>query len=181
MGINEDWLTLLEANPDLDFNWNIKAYFERDGYPAGSYKLFRSLDGNEPEMIAEVEDTLYIDTVSSGYTTSCYKLKSVYYDEYESAFSEEACVIFTSSDPVELEDDGLLKIFPNPSNHAVMIESSQNIELVSLYNSFGELMLKKKVDDKQFEMPVAAYPAGVYMIRVETDREVVSKKVMVVH
>jgi hypothetical protein len=181
MGINEDWLTLLEANPDLDFNWNIKAYFERDGYPAGSYKLFRSLDGNEPEMIAEVEDTTYIDTVSSGYTSSCYKLKSVYYDEYESGFSEEACVIFTSTNPVELENDGFLKIFPNPSDCSVGIESSENIEMISLYNSFGKLMLKKKVDEKQLEIPVSAYPAGVYMIRVEMDREAISRKVMVVH
>ena len=68
------------------------------------------------KLIAELEDTMYIDTVSSGYTTSCYKLKSVFYDEYESGFSEEACVIFTNSDPVELKNDGLLKIFPNPSD-----------------------------------------------------------------
>jgi len=181
MAINGDWLTLLEANPDLDYNWNIKAWFERDGYPAGSYRLFRSLDGNEPEMIAELEDTIYIDTVSSGYTTSCYKLKSVYYEEYESGFSEEACVIFTSSDPVELKKDGLLKIFPNPSDCSVSIESSENIEMISLYNSFGKLMLKKKVDDLKVEIPVSDFPAGVYMIRIETGKEVVSRKVMVVH
>ena len=42
-------------------------------------------------------------------------------------------------------------------------------------------MLKKKVDERQLEIPVSAYPAGVYMIRVEAGKEVVSKKVMVVH
>ena len=48
--------------------------------------------------------------------------------------------------------------------------------MISLYNSFGKLMLKKKVDEKQLEIPVADYPAGVYMIRVETDVEMISKK-----
>lgn len=180
-GLNQPWTTLLEVNPDLDYSWNIKAYFERDGYPVTGYKLFRSLNGGYPEMIAELEDTLYIDTVSSAYTTSCYKLKSVFYDEYESTFSEEACVVITNSDPVEFKNDGLLKIFPNPSSSAISIESSENIEFISLFNSFGELMLNMKVDDKQFEIPVATYPAGVYMIRVEKGKEMISRKIVVMH
>jgi hypothetical protein len=42
-------------------------------------------------------------------------------------------------------------------------------------------MLKKKVDKMRFEIPVSAYTAGVYMIRVESGAEVISRKVMVIH
>ena len=178
---NQEWQTLLQVNPNFDWNWNIKAYFERDGYPVTAYKLFRSLDGGSPELIAEPEAVEYIDTASAAYTTFCYRLKSVFNYEFESPYSEEACVVITNSDPVELANEGLLKIFPNPSDRSVSIESSENIDMISLYNSFGELILKKKVDEKQLEIPVAAYPAGVYMIRVETDVEMISKKIVVMH
>lgn len=62
-----------------------------------------------------------------------------------------------------------------------MIESSEEINFINLYNSFGELLFKKKVDISQFEIPVSPYPAGVYMIRVETSGEIISKKVIVMH
>lgn len=179
-GSGQPWETLLESS-GFDWNWNIKAYFERDGYPAGSYKLYRSLDGGDPQMIAETENLEYIDTVSQGYTTSCYKLKSVFYDEYESGFSEEVCVLITNSDPVELKNGGFLRIFPNPSDRTVITESSESIESISLYDIFGKLMLMKKVDERQVEIPVSDYPSGVYMIRVEMVGEVVSRKIMVVH
>jgi hypothetical protein len=53
--------------------------------------------------------------------------------------------------------------------------------LVSLYNSFGLLILKNKVDETHLEIQVEGYPAGVYMIRIETDQEAISKKVMIIH
>ena len=181
MGINGDWLTLLEANPDLDFNWNIKAYFERDGFPAGSYKLYRNLDGGTIELIAETEGLEYTDTINSSYTSSCYKLKSVFYDEYESDYSQEACVLITNADPVEVKNNGGLKIFPNPANLILNVESTETIGIISLYNAFGKLILKKKVGERQVEIPVSDYTSGVYMVRVETGGEAISKKVILIH
>jgi len=180
-GLNQPWTTLFEVNPELDYNWNIKAYFEREGYPVWKYQLFKSVDGNDPQMIAELEGLEYIDTVSSGYMTSCYKLKSVFPDGCESDYSTEACVIFINTDPVELKNDGYLRIFPNPSAREVSIESSETLQFVSIFNSFGKLMSKKMVDEKYYEIQVSDYPAGVYMVRVEAGKEMISRKVLVMH
>jgi hypothetical protein len=42
-------------------------------------------------------------------------------------------------------------------------------------------MLKKKLHERQVEIAVKDYPAGVYMMRVETDKERISRKVVVIH
>jgi hypothetical protein len=175
------WQTLNEINPDLNYNWNIKAWFERDGVPVENYRLYRSIDSGEPVLIAEPEELEYPDHFGSINEMYCYKLKSVYPDGCESEFSDEACILFTGIGPIASAINTYVQIFPNPSSDLIHVVASETILSIRIYNSFGLLMLKKKVDEKQLEIPVAAYPAGVYMIRVEAAGQVISKKVMVVH
>ena len=179
LGLNQPWETLLEANPDLNYNWNIKAYFERDGVPADSYQLFRSLDGNEPEMIAEVEYLEYIDTISSGFNVSCYKLKSVFWDEYESDFSEEACVVLVNTDPVELKNDGFLKIFPNPATDLIHVQSSEKIQSISIFDARGDKVIWWEGDMVEMGIPVKVLLPGLYMVKLETGGGIVSRKVVI--
>lgn len=181
LGLNQPWETLLEANPELDYNWNIKAYFERDGYPAYSYKLFRSLDGSNPEMIAEIDGLEHTDTISPGYNTSCYKLKSIFYN-YESVFSEEACVILTSEEEFTI-DDGFLKIYPNPASDLIHIQSSEKIQSIFIYDSKGDKVIRweggKVGKVGKVEIPMHGLASGLYLVKVETGGCVVSGKVVI--
>jgi hypothetical protein len=111
-----------------------------------------------------------------------YKITALYIngnDTCESGFSN------TAADVCEgINDDGekpFVNIYPNPCNNLLKIESSEELGMISIFNSFGSLMLKKMADEKQLEIPVSAYPAGIYMIRVQTGKEEISKKVVVLH
>jgi hypothetical protein len=176
------WWTLLEVNPALDYNWNIQAYLEPGviSDSAAIYAIYRSDDGN-PYFLRDFSDQNYYLDDSLYLGIWCYYVTALYINEAdtcESSSSNEACEFMGINEKIPGYG---LNIFPIPSQDFIRIESTEEIKFISLYNSYGKLMLKKKVDDRQVEIPVAAYPAGVYMVRVETGKEVVSRKVMVVH
>jgi hypothetical protein len=180
------WQTLLEVNPDLDYNWNIQAFIKQGTVndTVVKYSIYRSDNGNPYFFLDYSNQNYYLDE------TACdpwgilreYKLTAIYIngnDTCESGFSN------TDGDVCEgiydNNEESFASIYPNPANDFIRLESSEELTFISLYNSFGELILKKQVDERQFEIPVRDYPAGVYMIRVETGKETISRKVLVIH
>jgi hypothetical protein len=176
------WQTLLEINPDLDYNWGISAHINKAATSDSTdkYAIYRWHDDG-PYFLIDYSDTNYYLDDSVGKWIWCYYVTALNIsgtDTCESSSSNEACLLVGINEKVP---GFSLNIFPIPSQDFIRIESTEEIKIISLYNSFGELILKKKVDDRQFEIPVSDYPAGVYMIRVDTGGRVISKKVMVVH
>jgi hypothetical protein len=181
------WQTLSEVYPDLDCNWNIEAFIDMAANADSTveYAIYRSDDSNPFYLRDKSYQNFYLD--DSAFCDHpgefhAYKITAIYFSENEtceSAFSNTIGEICEGiNDEIRQES---VNIFPNPCYDFLMIESSEELGLISLYNAFGELMLKKKVDVKQLEIPVSAYPAGVYMISVEAGKVVVSKKVIVMH
>jgi hypothetical protein len=181
------WQTLLDVNPDLDYNWNIEAFID---LPVGTdstieYAIYRSDDSYPFYLRDMTNQNYYLDDSAICFHPGefhAFKITAIHTGETEtceSAFSNTVGEICEGiQDDIQQES---ISIFPNPCSDLLKIESSGKLGLISIYNSFGELILKKKVDENQFEIPVADYPSGVYMIKVETGKEVISKKVMVVH
>jgi hypothetical protein len=186
------WQTLLQVNPDLDYNWNIQAWVEiienksAKKFDSPKYAIYRS-DDNSPYFFRDYStQNQYFDDSAICITGSSnlieYKVNALYIegnDTCVSDFSNESGQLCWFN--IDTQSESEVRIYPNPCNDLLKIESSEDLGLISLYNSFGELILKKKVDEKQLEIPVSAYPAGVYMIRVETDVETISKKIVVMH
>jgi len=180
------WQTLLQINPELDFNWNIQAYLYKNIQYNSSikYAIYRYDDAG-PYFLRDYSDqNFYMDDsvcglppFFHGYKVTALHISGI--DTCESDFSNEG---WESCDGLnENNQESYINIYPNPSNDFIRIESSEELRFISIYNSFGELMLKKKVDDRHLEIPVPGYPPGVYMIRVETEKETISRKVLIIH
>jgi len=185
-GSGGPWTTLLEANPMFDWNLNIKAFFERDGVQYESYYgVYRSIDGSEPVMIAETMEENYTDPVGNGIGTYCYNVQALYYNGCESDFSPEACILLTEIPVIDQEDEGTLKIYPNPASNELYIESEQNIEIVTIFDSRGitiEQWNSGQVvgwSGGRVVVPVDGFPPGLYLVRVESAGGVVAKKVVI--
>jgi hypothetical protein len=179
------WQTLLEVNPDLDFNWSIQAFIIPGIIPdsAATYAIYRSDDG-DPYFLRDfsVQNYYLDDSVCELHWYHEYKVTALYVngnDTCESDFSNIAGDVCEGVK--DISEESFVRIYPNPSNAILKIESAEDLGLISFYNSFGELMLKMKFDERQVEIPIAGYPAGVYMIRVETGKDVISRKIVVMH
>jgi hypothetical protein len=193
-GIPTEWVTLLQMNPELDYNWNIKAFFERDGIQYESYyRVFRSIDGNEPEMIAETMDNEFTDPVSLDTGLYCYKVKALYYAGCESVYSPESCVLLTDIPSRDQELKGFVKIYPNPASEALQITSSEKMQSISMYDSKGDMVIRWEGDKGRHEeggtrgqgegekrsMSLKGLAPGLYLVRVETEKGMVVRKVVV--
>ena len=191
-GPEAEWQTILDFNPDLSYNWNIKAFFERDGVPVEQYQLYRSLDNNDFEMIAETQEREYTDFISQGYSLSCYKLKSEFNNGCISDFSEDTCIVITNIDSENPYNEGHINVYPNPASDVLYIESAEKIESVSIFDSRGgtlELWNSGTMEQPNersgeqamghLEVPLSGLAPGLYLVRVETDGGVIGRKVVV--
>jgi len=206
------WQTLLQINPELDYNWNISAhimtvagvtmplgkttepYHNANGmsfatnpnpvqtnhvFDMGSgsrelsgYNIYRSDEGSEYALIDFTVENTYVDTdddLIPG-TNYCYMVSAVWTsetDQCESAFSNEACELWTSiTDPNS--NTGSFSLYPNPANDHVYITTSDELKRVTVYNALGQLVMDEITTGKQYELLTTTYTIGVYMVRVET-------------
>jgi lysyl endopeptidase len=207
------WQTLLEINPDLDFNWNIAAhlvtvtgatmplgksvspYTNASGmtfalnpvivstskvFSPGNgsrdlmgYNIYRSIDGAQYEMIDYTTEATYLDTEATPIIGGlyCYMVTAVWEsetDQCESAFSNEACDIWTSIGDNANAGVGSFSLYPNPANDHVFITTSGDLKRVTVYNALGQLVVDEITTGKQYELATSGYTIGVYMVRVET-------------
>lgn len=179
---DQEWQTLLELNPECDFNWNIKAFFEKEGNSADNYEVYRNIDGGEFQLIAQPEAEEYLDPLPPGSATYCYAVKAVYYGGFcTSEFSNESCLAYVSSDPLPDTHEHLLQIVPNPSDGVFTLISSEKIIRICLYTISGEILLEEDIDGFHSEVHLDDLQPGVYLIKVISSHQNFVKKLVIIH
>ena len=98
------------------------------------------------------------------------------YDGGESDPSDTAFVIITDIyDNVE----NTLKLYPNPAYDVLTIESSQNIQLITITNSIGQIVYQSQIDAATTRLNVGEYLKGVYFVQIETDNGTTTQKIII--
>ena len=70
-------------------------------------------------------------------------------------------------------------VYPNPTYGAVKIEA-KNMKNVSVFNSLGQIIFENAASGDAFEYDFSGNEAGVYYIKVETEKGVETKRVTVI-
>ena len=145
------------------------------------FQVFRSIDGGEYELLPGMStDLFYIDPDSNlamG-ATYCYHVRAVYAsptDLCESTFSNEACALWTDIDGNDNIAPGILELYPNPADNQVFIIDHNGLKNLTVFNSVGQPVFSHITGGVQYELNTAAFPAGVYIVRVETSTGIVSR------
>lgn len=74
-----------------------------------------------------------------------------------------------------------ISIHPNPANSLLNIDNnSTSIILFSLFNNLGSKLTEIQVKDKA-TINLIDYPAGIYFIKLTTDKSIVTKKIIIDH
>ena len=69
-------------------------------------------------------------------------------------------------------------VYPNPT-HGVTIIEAKNLQTISIFNTLGEVIFDTFVTGDIFEYDFSNHDAGVYFIKVETEKGVETKRVTV--
>ena len=74
------------------------------------------------------------------------------------------------------------KVYPNPANNQVRIESAQGIESVMVYNAMGTLVQTITANGISVDVNLSQYSNGVYFFNIrQSDGTVSNQRVVVNH
>ncbi|MAR20473.1 MAG: hypothetical protein CMD25_00180, partial [Flavobacteriales bacterium] len=77
-----------------------------------------------------------------------------------------------------LIDDDLLKIYPNPTNGYLFVESEKNISKILIYNNLGELVLNDNNLNKYKSLDLSHLTKGTYYIKLNINNEIIKRKII---
>jgi len=73
------------------------------------------------------------------------------------------------------DEDGFVA-FPNPATSELTIQSEDVINSMRITSITGKLLTNQKVNSNQTQVDVSTFQPGIYMISIETEEEVLTKK-----
>ena len=135
-----------------------------------SYNIYR--DGS---FIANVTNLSYADKDLKNNTEYCYMVTSCH-DDMESDLSERVCAKTLGEGIEECKNN--FKIYPNPVNDRLYIETVTEFEEVEIYNIVGVMLGQWTMDNGHHTMSldISDLNAGVYFVKIKTnDNEVVNR------
>lgn len=75
----------------------------------------------------------------------------------------------------DLDEDGF-STYPNPASNELTVASEDEIQTMKIYSITGRLMAVQQVNSAQAQVDVSMYQPGIYLISIETEEEVLTKK-----
>jgi hypothetical protein len=175
------WQTLLDVNPDLDYNWLIEGYIgEGDPQYCGS-RVYRKINDGNYLRIADIGMTgNYIDEAADLTDLNCYIATNVIAkndDTCESFYSNESCVqpLLIS----ENEGDGVLIVYPNPAKDRLYVEMPENIQELQLLDMTGRIVFEARSIGNKQTIPVAGFSTGIYLLKIVIKDGIISRKVLI--
>jgi len=176
------WSTLLEINPELDYNWNIACRLFHNSYVGDlSFNIYRKTNNGEFQFYDTEDYWEYKDNniiLSDHY---CYAVTMVWTlngDTCESGPTNTACevIMLGNNQP---EQDKTVRVFPNPANNWLNIESDEEIREVRLYNLLGEEAMKFEIRNLDYQIDVSRLQSGIYYVKVKTENKEYKTKIVI--
>ncbi len=183
------WATLLQINPELDYNWSIQAEVTTpwpvtDGF--SHYNVYRSFDLYEGyEYLDSTSDVWYNDTLYPPWQDIyCYKISAVWVngsDTCMSHLSEQGCTIILlgENQPYAVNDSFAIRMSPNPAREVVHVSSEIMLSWIEIYNLLGSMVYRGEINHYTADINISHLAQGLHIIRVMTQEGVVSRKLVI--
>lgn len=127
----------------------------------------------ENSIVATLDETTYVAQDLASDTDYCFEVSAV--NEYGESDKTEACAktLHVGVDEINTA----LKVYPNPVNNHLYIETDNRIEEINIYTLTGVLVSKQLTDNNQHSMSidVSELISGVYLVKVKTNDEEIVK------
>jgi PKD repeat protein len=96
----------------------------------------------------------------------------------------DASILGAGIKPIN-ENAGQVNIYPNPASNIVNIEFSSitTKSVINVYNLVGEKILSKEVNPSYsnlLQLNMSAYRSGIYLVTIDTGKNIITKRVMLI-
>jgi hypothetical protein len=160
-----------------------------------SFNIYRMEEGSDYELYDVVdyvegqEAYCYIDTeVTQVGELYCYQITANYASDtdacesapgmaYELPMDDFVCVIITGlNDP----SASLTSLYPNPAQDMVTVTSTLPMKQLTVTNYVGQIVYTNEMNEAtSVVLNTSAYQAGVYLVKIDTENGVVTKRVII--
>lgn len=175
---NGDWMSSgpgwghLSDNPDLNYNWNIRANLTGD-------PITQWLSCTPESGLLVQDESLDIDVTidADGLVADSYSGKFLIRNNDPT--NEEAQVSVTLGVIVGVGENGeneYVAVYPNPASTLLRINSNGNVTNVRLVNTIGQVVY---TGNSANAIDISNYERGVYFITVETENGTTTQKVLI--
>ena len=137
---------------------------------AESYNLYR----NDTLYREHLTEPLFIDTLTTLEGILVYQVTGVL-NGVESSRSNRACWGNVS---IPESETSPLKIFPNPTSGKVLLQA-EGLQEVAVFNTGGQLLHREKVSGSELSLDFSQYRTGLLYLRIQTEKGVLVRKVVV--
>jgi hypothetical protein len=78
----------------------------------------------------------------------------------------------------ELKDIAI-NIYPNPASGLIFINSTSKIENIVIFDYTGKLLSSQIPNSKTYQINVSQFKTGLYIVKIETGKGILSKRVFI--
>lgn len=71
-----------------------------------------------------------------------------------------------------------IKLYPNPTNGSILIESGESIQQIELYSTEGKLLQNLKPESRQAILKLNSYHPGIYFVKILSNHQLFTEKVV---
>lgn len=148
--ITDKWGDAIEVNEDMTFSYTI------------DYTLPSSYDFNHCKVVA------FVYNYDASNINNCSILNAG-----QSKMFNEVLGIDASASRIAT------RLYPNPSKGRVVVEAEEEIVSIVVANSIGQTVLVAKPEETHAIINTTGLPAGLYLVRIQTQRGIATQKVVV--
>jgi hypothetical protein len=101
------------------------------------------------------------------------------------SFADLYCISFTdnlytypATGISALEAAGAVSIWYDNDNESVRVKSAQAITDVNIFDLQGRKLVQLKPQSQEVNIPLAAHPTGIYLVRVADENGAITKKIV---
>ena len=169
-----------------EYQWTNEGFgtllsWDYEGEPQ-SFKVYRSEDGVDYQMVATVDKTLreYLDIVDAGdyyYQVTAFRS---YCESTPAWVDDETDYIHVEVTSVSENGEAGLSVYPNPANTLMSVEA-EGLQQVTICNVMGQVVKKQRCNEDGVVINTADLASGVYTISVKTHQGTMTKRFSVIH
>lgn len=124
-----------------------------------------------------ITDLTYSDKDLAADTQYCYTVTAEF-ETGESDMSEERCVTTGTNNIEEYSDHLQFELFPNPVTKTLYLSGNIKPKSIHIYSITGRLIEQINNCEKEMTIPVSQLSSGIYLLEIETDKGIVSRKII---
>ena len=169
-----------------EYQWTNEGFgtlltWDYEGEPQ-SFKVYRSEDGVDYQMVATVDKTLreYLDIVDAGdyyYQVTAFRS---YCESTPAWVDDETDYIHVEVTSVSENGEVGLSVYPTPAN-ALMSVEAEGLEQVRICNVMGQVVKTQRCNEDGVVINTADIASGIYTISVKTNQGTMTKRFSVIH